>query len=76
MDDPDRIGHVTWRQAFVVTPTYRRFRADGLLNEGPPDLVWFHNSGRLILGRYALSQNVTTEKRRIQLQTINIVFSE
>ena len=58
---------ITWRRAVLLTSNGQRYLTD-LFREGEvPDLIWLHDSGRVITGNYSWQTSGSTRQRKVQL---------
>jgi len=60
-----------WQRAVLLTAEGGRYLADSY-PDAEADLIWLHNSGKLILGKYEWSGETRPRTRRIQLWQMDV----
>jgi len=69
-----RLGQMTWRRAIILTSDGERYMTDLFREGNVPDLIWLHNSGKLIMGNYLWrNSGSTSRERQIQLREITLM---
>ena len=61
-----------WRHTLVISSNGRRYSPDLFREGSAPELIYLHNSGELIVGKYRWSQEGERRVRRIQLSAIEL----
>jgi hypothetical protein len=59
-----RLADATWQRLVVVTAEGQRYMTDLLREDNPPEELWFHNAGRVLMGRHSWTE---TGLRRVHL---------
>lgn len=69
-----RVEWITWRRAVILTSDGERHMTSLFREGNVPDLIWLHNSGKLIVGNYLWrnSSSSTSRERQIQLREITL----
>ena len=60
---------ITWRRALLLTSDGQRYLTDLFRSENPPDQLWLHNSGRVLLA-------VPGQGNKLQLSEISLRLHE
>jgi len=66
------LERMMWRRAVILTSAGERYMTD-LFREGvPPELIWLHNSGKVITGKYLWQPIGSTMERKVQVNEATI----
>jgi len=66
------LERMMWRRAVIVTSAGERYMTD-LFREGvPPELIWLHNSGKVITGKYHWQSTGSIRERKVQVNEATI----
>ena len=69
--DPKPIDERRWRHAILLTPEGDRYLAD-TYPDPEADLIWLHNSGRLIVGKHEWSGETEPQRRQTHLWQMDV----
>ena len=69
--DEKLLNERRWRRAVLLTAEGGRYLADSY-PDPEADLIWLHNSGRLILGKYEWSGETRPRTRRVHLWQMDV----
>ncbi|MBL7185614.1 MAG: hypothetical protein ISS70_04760 [Phycisphaerae bacterium] len=58
---------MTWRRAIILTSDGERYMTDVFREGNVPDLIWLHNSGKVIMGKHFWQTSGSTRERKVQL---------
>ena len=64
---------MTWRRAVILTSDGERYMTDLFREGNVPDIIWLHNSGKVIMGRYLENTSGFTTERNVQLSETTLL---
>jgi hypothetical protein len=63
---------MTWGRAVILTSAGERYMTDIFHEGNPPDLIWLHNSGRIITGAHLWQSTGSIRDRKVYVNEVTI----
>jgi hypothetical protein len=63
---------MTWGRAVILTSAGERYMTDIFHERNPPDLIWLHNSGRIITGAHLWQSTGSIRDRKVYVNEVTI----
>src|SRR5262245_12526250 len=66
------LQRMTWGRAVILTSAGERYMTDIFHEGNPPDLIWLHNSGKVITGAYLWQSTGSIRERKVWVDEATI----